>query len=316
MPTQAGAEHMCMTSATATSLFTGMSAFPLTPICDEEIDVSAYAGLISRLVEAGVDSITALGSTGSYMYLSTEERARVARITVEHAAGIPVLIGIGALRTREVLANVRSAEAAGAQGLLLAPVSYQPLTEDDVFELFRTVDSATDLPLVVYDNPGTTHFTFTTALYARLAVLEGVASIKIPGQAMSPRDLTAHVERIRVATGNQVTIGISGDAFGAAGLSAGCEAWYTAVGGTLPAPMLAITRAARNGELDRAPELSAALQPLWDLIAEFGGSLRVSAAIAEHLGLVAPHSLPLPIQSLTPVQRRRVTEVVDALALD
>ncbi|MGO1324215.1 MAG: dihydrodipicolinate synthase family protein [Brevibacterium aurantiacum] len=303
-------------NAPSPDLFTGLSAFPLTPISDEEIDEAAYAGLLQRLVAAGVDSITALGSTGSYVYLSTDERARVAQLTVEHAAGIPVFVGIGALRTRDVLANVAAAEAAGAQGLLLAPVSYQPLTEDDVFELFRTVTSATDLPVVVYDNPGTTHFTFTLDLYARLADLDGVASIKIPGQAMSPPDFTAHVERIRAATGNRVSIGISGDAFGASGLNAGCDAWYTAVGGTLPAPMLAITRAAQNGEADRAWELSAALQPRWDLFAELGGSLRVTAAIAEHLGLVAPHSLPLPILGLTDDQKRKAAEVADTLHLD
>lgn len=306
-----------MTDPTSPShtLFTGLSAFPLTPIRDEEIDEVAYAGLIERLVEASVDSITALGSTGSYVYLSTDERARVAQLSVEHAAGIPVFVGVGALRTREVLANVRAAEIAGAQGILLAPVSYQPLTEDDVYELFRTVTSATNLPVVVYDNPGTTHFTFTTDLYARLAKLDGVESIKIPGQAMSPPDFTAHVEQIRTATDNQVSIGISGDAFGAAGLNASCDAWYTAVGGTLPAPMLEITRAALNGDADRASELSAALQPLWDLFAEFGGSLRVTAAIAEHLGLVAAPSLPLPILGLTAAQKRRVAEVVDSLKL-
>lgn len=298
------------------TLFTGLSAFPLTPIRDEEIDEASYVGLIQRLVTAGVDSITALGSTGSYVYLSTEERARIARLTVEHADGIPVFVGIGALRTREVVANVRSAEAAGAQGLLLAPVSYQQLSADDVFELFRTVTSATDLPIVVYDNPGTTHFTFTLDLYARLAQLEGVVSIKIPGQEMSPPDFTTYVERIRAATDNQVTIGISGDAFGAAGLTAGCDAWYTAVGGTLPTPMLAITRAAQNGEADQALELSAELQPLWDLFAEFGGSLRTTAAIAEHLGLVAPHSLPLPILGLTDAQKGKVAEVVETLNLD
>ncbi|MDN5908033.1 MAG: dihydrodipicolinate synthase family protein [Brevibacterium sp.] len=307
-----------MTDPTSPSqnLFTGLSAFPLTPIRNEEIDEVAYSALIERLVEAGFDSITALGSTGSYVYLTTDERARVAQRTVDHAAGIPVFVGVGALRTREVLANVSSAEAAGAQGLLVAPVSYQPLTDDDVVELFRTVTSATDLPVVVYDNPGTTHFTFTTDLYARLAGLDGVASIKIPGLALSPPDFTAHVDRIRAATDNQVTIGISGDAFGAAGLNAGCDAWYAAVGGTLPRPMLEITRAALNGEAERALELSAGLQPLWDLFAEFGGSLRVCAAIAEHLGLVAAPSLPLPILGLTGAQRQRVAEVVNTLGLD
>ncbi|WP_209323401.1 dihydrodipicolinate synthase family protein [Brevibacterium renqingii] len=298
------------------SLFTGLSAFPLTPLRDEGIDEDAYTGLIERLVLAGVDSITALGSTGSYAYLDRDERARVAQLTVDSALDLPVIVGIGALRTRDVLANARSAEAAGANGLLLAPVSYQPLTDDEVFELFRTVAESTELPIVVYDNPGTTHFTFTTELYARLAALDGVASIKIPGHPLSPAGWDERIGEIRAAVGNEMMIGISGDAFGADGLIAGCDAWYTAVGGTVPEPLLEITRAAELGNAEQARELSAELQPLWDLFAEFGGSLRVTAAIAEHLGLIGSDSLPLPVRGLDEAAKRKVAEVVESLELD
>lgn len=306
---------MTRTPAYDPSVFNGLSAFPLTPMRGEELDEEAFIGLVERLVLAGVDSITALGSTGSYAYLDGQERARVAQLTVESALDIPVLVGVGALRTRDVLANVASAEVSGAQGLLLAPVSYQPLTDDEVFELFGTVASSTDLPIVVYDNPGTTHFTFSTELYARLAALDGVASIKIPGFALSPSGWDERIGEIRAAVGNEVSIGISGDAFGAEGLNAGCDAWYTAVGGTLPEPMLEITRAAELGNADIARELSAELQPLWDLFTEFGGSLRVSAAIAEHLGLVGANSLPLPIQDLDADAKLKVAEVADRLDL-
>ena len=304
-----------MTNTPDASLFTGLSAFPLTPLKDESIDEDAFVGLIERLVLAGVDSITALGSTGSYAYLDTDERARVAALTVESALDIPVFVGVGALRTRDVLANVASAEAAGAHGLLLAPVSYQPLTDDEVFELFRSVTESTDLPVVVYDNPGTTHFTFTTELYSRLAGLDGVASIKIPGAPASPAGCHERIGEIRTAIGSEVTIGISGDAHGAEGLIAGCDAWYTAVGGTIPEPMLEITRAAELGNAQLARELSAELQPLWDLFTEFGGSLRVTAAIAEHLGLVGADTLPLPVRDLDAAAKRKVAEVVDNLDL-
>ena len=112
-----------------------------------------------------------------------------------------------------------------------------------------------------------------------------------------------------------MTIGISGDAYGAEGLVAGCDAWYTAVGGTIPEPLLEITRAAELGNADLARELSAELQPLWDLFTEFGGSLRVSAAIAEHLGLVAVGSLPLPVSDLDAAAKRKVAEVAESLDL-
>ena len=297
------------------SIFTGVSAFPLTPLHDDRVDKQAYIGLIERLTAAGVDSITALGSTGSYAYLSPEERAGVARLAVEHAGATPVFVGVGALRTSHVVANVEAAQAAGASGVLLAPMTYQPLTADDVFELFRTVTASTDLPVIVYDNPGTTHFTFTPELYARIAELPGIASIKIPGVPTNPTEAAEHIASIRSMVPEHVTIGVSGDASAATGLNAGCDAWYSVIGGTLPEPALAITRAAREGDAAGALAASERLDPLWRLFAEFGGSLRVVAAIAEHLGFASPQCLPLPIQGLTEDQRARVTAVISELGL-
>lgn len=296
-------------------MFTGLNAFPLTPLRNDRVDETAFIGLIERLVTAGVDSITALGSTGSYAYLTTEERARVAQLAVQHAGGVPVVVGVGALRTSHVRENVKHAEAAGASAVLLAPMTYQPLTGDDVFELFRTVTEATELPVIVYDNPGTTHFTFTLDLYARIAALPGIASIKIPGVPTDFDTARAHVAEIRAAIPEHVTIGVSGDAFAATGLNAGCDAWYSVIGGTLPAPALEITRAALSGDAQAATAASERLTPLWALFAEFGGSLRVVAAIAEHLGLAPERSLPLPMQGLTATQRDRVVEVIDSLGL-
>ncbi|MCP2256173.1 4-hydroxy-tetrahydrodipicolinate synthase [Prauserella aidingensis] len=298
-----------------TSIFTGLSAFPLTPLHDDTVDARAFARLIERLAATGVDSITALGSTGSYAYLTTKERARVARLAVEHADDTPVHVGVGALRTSHVLTNAEAAQAAGAAGLLLAPMTYQPLTHDDVFELFRAVTAATDLPVIVYDNPGTTHFEFSNELYGRIAELPGIASIKIPGVPNDPEAARQHVAAIRAVIPEHVTIGVSGDASAATGLNAGCEAWYSVIGGTLPAPAMAITRAAQAGGAADAVAESQRLAPLWDLFAQFGGSLRVVAAIAEQLGLARRPSLPLPIQGLSHQQREQVAAVVNLLGL-
>lgn len=300
---------------TAPSRPTGLSAFPLTPLRDDRVDEAAFIGLVRRLTEAGVDSITALGSTGSYAYLSPDERERVTRLAVEHAGDTPVFIGVGALRTSHILHHIDVAQDAGAAGILLTPMSYQPLTSDDVFELYRTVTEHTDLPVIVYDNPGTTHFTFTVELYGRIAALPGVVSIKIPGVPLSKQDARARVASIRAVIPEHVSIGVSVDATAATGLNAGCEAWYSVLGGILPAPALEITRAALTGHTDEATAASKRLAPLWELFAEFGGSLRVTAAIAEHLGLAPAGCLPRPILGLTAAQRERVAAVVRALNL-
>ncbi len=296
-------------------MFTGLSAFPLTPLVDDRVDEGSFAALIARLARSQVTSITALGSTGSGAYLSTEERSRVARLAVEHAGSIPVFLGVGALRTSQVLANVRIAEEAGARGVLLAPMSYQPLTAEEVFELFRTVADSTALPVIVYDNPRTTHFTFTTELNGQVAALPGVASIKIPGVPADPARALARVREIRAAIPEEVTIGISGDPFAAAGLNAGCQVWYSVLAGTLPEPATRIAGAALAGRAAEALAASERLDPLWRLFAELGGSLRVIAAVAEHLGLVPERSLPLPLQSLSEGDRARVVRVVRELDL-
>jgi len=294
------------------NLFTGLSAFPLTPLADDVLDERAFAGLIERLAAAGVDSITVLGSTGSYAYLSAEERARAARLAVAHAVQTPVFVGVGALRTSQVLANAERAEASGAAGLLLAPMTYQPLTEDDVLGLFRALVQHTELPVILYDNPSTTGFTFSTELYGRIAALPGIASIKIPPPPLDPAAARARIEEVRDTVPDHVTVGVSGDPAAATGLLAGADAWYSVIAGTLPAPALDITRAAQQGRIHDAQEQSRRLTPLWDLFAQHG-SLRVVASIAEHLGLVPRDCLPLPIRPLPRAERDRILEVVEEL---
>ncbi|NQX17191.1 dihydrodipicolinate synthase family protein [Rathayibacter sp. VKM Ac-2857] len=296
-------------------MLTGLSAFPLTPLRDDTVDEAAFAALVERLAAAGVDSIGALGSTGSAAYLDRGERRRVASLAVRHAGAVPVVVGISALRTSQVLALAEDAQEAGAAAVLLAPVSYQPLTDDDVLGLYEDVTAQLSVPLVVYDNPGTTHVTMTDELYGAIARLPRVASIKIPGVPADPAAAAERVAAIRAQVPAGVTIGVSGDASAARGLVAGCDAWYSVIGGTLPGPALTIARAAQSGDSSTAEAESARLQPLWDLFAEHGGSYRVIAAIAEQLDLAAPVCLPRPIRGLDAPARARVAEVVAALDL-
>jgi 4-hydroxy-tetrahydrodipicolinate synthase len=226
------------------------------------IDEASFARLVERLAGAGVDSICALGSTGSYAYLAPAERKCVARLAIRHAAGVPVIIGIGALRTSDVLALTRQAQDAGASGVLLAPVSYQKLTDDEVFGLYETVTRSLSIPLCMYDNPGTTHFEFSDLLHGRIAQLLQVASIKIPGVPIDPAAEKERVARLPALIPPHVTLGVSGDRFGATGMNASCEAWYSAIGGLFPEPVMAIARAAQAGKADEAMRLSEQMAPL------------------------------------------------------
>lgn len=93
---------------------------------------------------------------------------------------------VGAVSTDAILHLAEDAQAAGANALLLPAVSYQPLRDEEVFSLFETVTRHVSVPVCIYDNPGTTHFTFTDELHGRLSSLEGVHSVKILASRIAP----------------------------------------------------------------------------------------------------------------------------------
>ncbi len=130
-------------------LLKGLSAFPITPAdAGGQVDVAALRRLVAPLCAAGVNSIGLLGSTGSYPYLSRAERRRALEAAIEEAAGrLPILVGVGALRTDEAVRLAQDAKDAGAAAGLLAPMSYTPLTEDEVFEHFASVTRESGRPL-------------------------------------------------------------------------------------------------------------------------------------------------------------------------
>ncbi|WP_042776096.1 dihydrodipicolinate synthase family protein [Sinorhizobium fredii] len=286
------------------TLFTGLSAFPITPTdaCGH-VDTAALTRLLERTQLAGADSIGLLGSTGGYAFLSRHERRRAVEAAMACVGGrTPVIVGVGALRTDDAQALARDAKAAGADGLLLAPVSYTPLLDEEVYQHFAAVADAGDLPLCIYNNPGTTKFTFSDALIGRLSKLANIAAVKMP---LPPDgDFKGEIARLRTETPPRFSIGYSGDWGAAAALLAGCDAWYSVIAGLLPAEALALTRAAQAGNLSEVERLDRAFQPLWSLFKEFG-SFRVMYAIAAALGLCRAEP-PRPILPLPSAEISRV----------
>lgn len=289
------------------SLFTGLSAFPITPAdASGRVDRTGLEALLARLDAAKVDSIGLLGSTGTYAYLSRGERRRAVEIAAK-AVKTPLIVGVGSLRTDDAIAHARDAEEAGAAGLLLAPVSYTPLTEEEVFRHFVAVAQATDLPVCIYNNPATTHFSFTPALIARLAQVDRIAAVKNPG--LPAAEIGAAFEALRAQVPADFAIGYSADWFAADALLAGAAAWYSVVGGLLPKPALKLTRAAQAGDSAEAKRIDASFQPLWALFKEFG-SIRVVYAGARILGL-AEAEPPRPILPMPAEAEGRLREALD-----
>jgi len=296
-------------------MFSGLSAFPLTPFDHGKPDEAAFLRLLRRLTEAKVDSLGVLGSTGSYAYLTRPQRRRIAELAVEHADSIPVMICIGAVSTDEVLALAEDAQQAGAAALLLPPLGYQALKEDEVYGLFETVTRHASVPICIYDNPGTTHFTFSDALLSRIAALPGVGSVKIPGVPAEQSAANDRLAQLRGTLPASVSIGVSGDASAANALIAGCDGWYSVCGGLFPHVAKAMTNAASAGDYESVRAQSDRLQPLWALFRQHGGSFRVVSTAAGLLGLTERDCLPRPLQPLPDADCQQIADVLAALDL-
>lgn len=293
-------------------MFNGLSAFPLTPLVDGEIEETSFVSLIENLADAGVNSIGALGSTGSYAYLTREQRFRATRLAVNAAAGIPVMTSIGSISTEEVLRLAEDAQKAGVSGVLLAPVSYQKLTPDEVFRLYDRVTAELSVPLCIYDNFATTGFEFTDELLVVLSHLNNIGSIKL---GYLPVDWSAACERIgnlKNRISKDVTIGISGDTQSAAGMLAGCDVWYSVLGGLFPHYSLSLTKVALNRDESETHQLNTALEPLWAFYRRYG-SLSVIATVAEILGIVPTPCLPFPLQTLIGQERSVLEATLERL---
>jgi 4-hydroxy-tetrahydrodipicolinate synthase len=289
----------------------GLSAFPITPSdSGGRIDTVALRRLVARLRKAHVDAIGLLGSTGSYVYLTREERRRAVEAAVDEAGSeIPIIVGVGALRTDDAVKCAEDARAIGATAGLLAAVSYTPLTDDEVFEHFATVARDSGLRICIYDNPATTHFRFTPELVARLSRVPEIVGVKSPAAG---RDETiAHLATLRRLVPEGFSLGYSADWNSVEALIAGADTWYSVLGGLLPKICVKAVKAAQQGDGAEARRLDAALMPVWDLFKRFS-SLRVIYELAEMLDVCRAEP-PRPILRLSDAARRQVAETLKHL---
>ena len=133
-----------------------------------------------------------------------------------------MLVGIGALRTHEAVRLGWDARDAGADAVLLAPVSYTPLTEEEVFVLLATVAEQVGLLLCIYHNPGTTHFAFRPELVGHLSRMANIVEVKTP--ASEPATLPASLDDLRARTLPGFPVGHSVDWRAAEALLGGGDA--------------------------------------------------------------------------------------------
>ncbi|ALV45559.1 hypothetical protein MB46_08705 [Arthrobacter alpinus] len=232
--------------------FTGLVAYPITPLMDDgELDLGALSHLVRNAVAAGVSGVTVLATSGAGVTFDRAERHAVVESAVEAAQErvapgapyVPVYAAISAPSTREVVSLAQDAERAGAAGVLLAPFSYLPLSDTEVRALFRDVAEVTALPICFYNKPVQTQFDVSPTTLAYLAANARVASVK---DTMRRDDVAGRVSDLRDAVGPEFSIGLSADVQLLAERP-DVDAWHSGLAGLLPGEYINVWRLARAG---------------------------------------------------------------------
>ena len=186
----------------------------------EAIDEKRLCEEIDFQIQNGVDGICVFGSTGGNGSFTDEEMKTTTALAVKHAAGrISVVAGTGARTTSASISLSRHAQDAGCDGIMVLPVSYWPLTPDEVRDHYERVAGAVKLPICVYNNPWTTCVDMKPDFLAQLAKLDNVSCIK-----ESTGDLS-RISAIRALLGDSVMLIAGWESTSLQAFSAGASGW-------------------------------------------------------------------------------------------
>jgi 4-hydroxy-tetrahydrodipicolinate synthase len=160
--------------------FHGVFPYLVSPIDSSgRIKTDVLGRLSDDLIKAGVHGLTPLGSTGEFAYLNAEQRTAVVQATIEAAnKRVPVVAGVAATATDDAVAQAKSYQRLGADGILAILESYFPLKDAQVEAYFRAIADAVDIPVVLYTNPQFQRSDLTLDVIAQLAAHPRIGYIK------------------------------------------------------------------------------------------------------------------------------------------
>lgn len=216
---------------------------------DESINEQELRNQVNRQVEAGVHGIFPFGTNGEGYILSESEKRRVLEIVVEAVAGrVPVYAGTGCISTKDTIKQSLMAKEVGADILSIITPSFAQASQDEIYEHYKAVAEAVDLPIVLYNIPARTGNAIAPATVEKLARIENIVGVKDSSgnfdNMLQYIEVTRDIPGFAVLSGNDSLILWNLLAGGAGGV-AGCANVY-------PKTMASIYNYFIEGNLDAA----------------------------------------------------------------
>ncbi|NKR42399.1 dihydrodipicolinate synthase family protein [Rhodococcus hoagii] len=247
----------------------GIVAYPVTPFDLRDparIDVDVLQLLLDRMIEAGVDAIAPLGSTGESAYLDRNEWITVAAETIRHIDGrVPTVVGVSDLTTAGTVRRAQIAERLGATAVMALPISYWRLTDAELRQHFTTLADAVGIPVMVYNNPATTGIDMSAEfLFDLVSTVENITMVK-----ESSGDI-ARMHRLADLSGGTLPFFNGSNPLAQKAFRAGAVGWCTAAPCLIPDRIVEFRRAVTAGRDDEAAEIFRRIRPFLDMIVSRG----------------------------------------------
>jgi len=239
------------------SVFRGAFVAIVTPFIDGQIDEQGLVDLIEFHIANGTHGIVPCGTTGESATMSHDEHHRVVELTVKTVNGrVPVVAGSGSNSTSEAIDLTRYAKQAGADGVLMVSPYYNKPSQEGLYQHFKAVAEAVDIPIILYNVPSRTSSNILPETVARLAEIDTIAGIK-----EATGDLNQISEVIRLCPKDFAVL--SGDDFTSMPtVLVGGTGVISVTSNVAPKDMAQMMDAALTGDLARAKELHYKLFPL------------------------------------------------------
>lgn len=231
--------------------FKGVIAYPVTPFDqNENIDLPLFKKQVERLVTSGSHAIAPLGSTGVMPYLNDAEKEAITEATMQQVAGrVPTLVGVSNLTTERTIYHAQFAEKAGATAVMIIPMSYWKLSDQEIIKHYDSVASKISIPIMVYNNPVTSGVDMSPNLLKRLLEIPNVTMVK-----ESSGDIQ-RMHYLRRELGEDVAFYNGSNPLALAAFSAGANGWCTAAPNLIPEFNIALYNAIQENDLQKAREL-------------------------------------------------------------
>ena len=280
-------------------MFRGSYVALITPFENGSIGETQFQSLIDWQINQGTQGLVPCGTTGESPTLSHAEHERAIDLCIEAAKGrVPVLAGTGSNSTEEAISLTRHAKRAGADGTLQVMPYYNKPTQEGLYQHFKAIHDAVELPIVIYNIPGRSAVDMSVETMARLAKLPNIVGVK---------DATNDPVRplkTRLACGPDFAQLSGEDAAVLALLANGGHGCISVTANVAPRHCADMHEAWRSGDRDRALAIQERLMPLHDaLFSETSpGPVKYAASLLELCG----PGLRLPLVEPAPATREKV----------